>query len=66
MTAATKLTIIVGIFAFVLVGWAVGGYGGAAVGLVIGVGCRCHSVVGAAVVVVVHPVDKAPSTDQVW
>jgi type VII secretion protein EccE len=38
MTAATKLTIIVGIFVFVLVGWAVGGYGGAAVGLVIGVG----------------------------
>jgi len=38
MTAATKLTIIVGIFVLVLVGWAVGGYGGAAVGLVIGVG----------------------------
>lgn len=37
MTAATKLTIIVGIFITVLVGWAVDGYGGAAVGLVIGV-----------------------------
>ena len=36
MTAATKLTIIVGIFITVLVGWAVDGYGGAAVGLVIG------------------------------
>jgi type VII secretion protein EccE len=36
MTAATKLTIIVGIFITVLIGWAVDGYGGAAVGLVIG------------------------------
>ncbi|HWF27565.1 MAG TPA: type VII secretion protein EccE [Mycobacterium sp.] len=36
MTAATKLTIIVGIFITALVGWAVDGYGGAAVGLVIG------------------------------
>ena len=36
MTAATKLTIIVGIFITVLIGWAVGGYGGAAAGLVIG------------------------------
>ena len=37
MRAATKLTIIVGIFIAVLVGWVVGGYAGAAAGLVIGV-----------------------------
>ena len=37
MTAATKLTIIVGIFVSVLVGWAADGYVGAAAGLVIGV-----------------------------
>jgi len=36
MTAATKLTIIVGIFIIVTFGWAVDGYGGAAAGLVIG------------------------------
>ena len=36
MTAATKLAIIVGIFIAVLLGWAVDGYGSAAVGLVIG------------------------------
>jgi type VII secretion protein EccE len=36
MTAATKLTIIVGIFITVLIGWAVEGNGGAAAGLVIG------------------------------
>jgi type VII secretion protein EccE len=37
MTAATKLTIIVGIFVSILVGWAAYGYVGAAAGLVIGV-----------------------------
>ncbi|OMC11920.1 type VII secretion protein EccE [Mycobacterium sp. SP-6446] len=36
MTPGTKLTIIVGIFLTALLGWAVGGYGGAAGGLVIG------------------------------
>ena len=36
MTAGTKLTIIVSIFITVLIGWAVGGYGGVAAGLVIG------------------------------
>ena len=36
MTAATKLAVIVGIFITVLLGWAVGGYGGAVAGLVIG------------------------------
>jgi type VII secretion protein EccE len=37
MSAATKLTVIVGIFASVLVGWTADGFLGAAVGLVIGV-----------------------------
>ncbi|HWS92570.1 MAG TPA: type VII secretion protein EccE [Mycobacterium sp.] len=37
MTSGTKLTIIVGIFTAVLVGWWADGYVGAAVGLVIGV-----------------------------
>jgi type VII secretion protein EccE len=37
MTAATRLTIIVGVFGSVLIGWIAGGYLGAAVGLVIGV-----------------------------
>ena len=37
MTAATKLTIIVAIFVAAVAGWAVGGYPGAAVGLVIGI-----------------------------
>jgi type VII secretion protein EccE len=37
MSAPTKLAIIVGIFALSLVGWSVGGYPGAATGLVIGV-----------------------------
>ncbi|MEB3980899.1 type VII secretion protein EccE [Mycobacterium sp. 663a-19] len=36
MSAATRLTIIAGIFLTVLAGWAVGGYGGAAAGLVLG------------------------------
>lgn len=36
MTAATKLTIIVGIFGSALAGWAIDGYRGAAIGLVIG------------------------------
>ncbi|MGO9929015.1 MAG: type VII secretion protein EccE [Mycobacterium sp.] len=39
MTPATKLPIIVGIFAALIVGWWVDGYVGAAAGLVIGVGC---------------------------
>ena len=37
MKAATKLTIIVAIFAAAVAGWAVGGYPGAAAGLVIGI-----------------------------
>ena len=36
MSAATRLAIVVGVFAAVLVGWAVGGFPGAATGLVIG------------------------------
>ncbi|CDO86040.1 type VII secretion protein EccE [Mycobacterium triplex] len=39
MTAATKLTIIVAIFIATLIGWSVGGYYGAATGLVIGIAC---------------------------
>ncbi|OBF89701.1 type VII secretion protein EccE [Mycobacterium sp. 852002-51163_SCH5372311] len=38
MTATTRLTIIGGVFLFVLLGWAVGEYTGAAVGLVAGIG----------------------------
>jgi type VII secretion protein EccE len=37
MTAATKLSIIVGVFGSGLIGWTVGGYFGAAAGLVIGI-----------------------------
>lgn len=37
MTAATKLAIIVGVLATGMVGWALGGYPGAAVGLALGV-----------------------------
>jgi hypothetical protein len=37
MTAATRLAIIVGVLATGLVGWALGGYPGAAAGLVLGV-----------------------------
>jgi type VII secretion protein EccE len=36
MTATTRLAVIVGVFATSLVGWALGGYPGAAVGLVLG------------------------------
>ena len=38
MTHATKLAVIVGIFLAALIGWASGGYAGAATGLVIGLG----------------------------
>jgi type VII secretion protein EccE len=37
MTAATKLAVIVGVLATGMVGWALGGYPGAAVGLAVGV-----------------------------
>jgi type VII secretion protein EccE len=38
MTAATKLTIIGGVFLVALLGWAIGGYAGAAIALVTGIG----------------------------